>query len=189
MATRRRDSGIPEAPDWQDDSGKCGTACDRARSQSYQAVSGRWHGHVTGGAQGGRPEGHRLLDDKREEIIRTTISRYYLTRSRPTVSQLVRDVQTNCISAGLKPPHRRTINARLEEIDLQKRAKRRGENEIVKQTQAVPGVFAASRPYMRSVKRELYLGRHFSTYGDYGIHGLNPIGHLYLPAAVVLMGV
>ncbi|WP_234706464.1 helix-turn-helix domain-containing protein [Sinorhizobium meliloti] len=64
----------------------------------------------------GRPEGHRVLDDKREEIIRTTISRYYLTRNRPTVSQLVRDVQTNCISAGLKPPHRRTINARLEEI-------------------------------------------------------------------------
>lgn len=32
-----------------------------------------------------------------------------------------------------------------------------------------------SGPYMRSIKRELYLGRHFSTYGDYDIHGLNPI--------------
>lgn len=48
--------------------------------------------------------------------------------------------------AGLKPPHRRTIKARLEEIDLQRRAKRRGESEIVKQIKAVPGVFAASRP-------------------------------------------
>ncbi|MDW9925085.1 DDE-type integrase/transposase/recombinase [Sinorhizobium meliloti] len=94
----------------------------------------------------GRPEGHRILDDKREEIIRTTINRFYLTRNRPTVSQLVRDVQTNCMSAGLKPPHRRTIKARLEDIDRQKRAKRRGEDEIVKQTQAVPGVFGASRP-------------------------------------------
>ncbi|WP_431105194.1 hypothetical protein [Sinorhizobium meliloti] len=93
----------------------------------------------------GRPAGHRVLDDKREEIIRTTINRHYLTRNRPTVSQLVRDVQTNCISAGLKRPHRRTIKARLEEIELQRRAKRR-ETEIVKQTQAVPGVFAASRP-------------------------------------------
>lgn len=54
--------------------------------------------------------------------------------------------ETNCISAGLKRPHRRTIKARLEEIELQRRAKRRGETEIVKQTQAVPGVFAASRP-------------------------------------------
>ncbi|MBD9511993.1 DDE-type integrase/transposase/recombinase [Ensifer sp. ENS10] len=94
----------------------------------------------------GRPDGHRVLDDKREEIIRNTISRYYLTRNRPSVSQLVRDVQTNCLSAGLRPPHRRTIKTRLEDIDLQKRAKRRGENDIVKQTQAVPGVFAASRP-------------------------------------------
>lgn len=94
----------------------------------------------------GRPEGHRVLDDRREEIIRTTISRYYLTRNRPSFSQLVRDVQTNCISAGLRPPHRRTIKARLEDIDLQKRAKRRRETKIAKDTRAVPGVLAASRP-------------------------------------------
>ncbi|MBW9054627.1 DDE-type integrase/transposase/recombinase [Rhizobium mesosinicum] len=94
----------------------------------------------------GRPDGHRVLDDKREEIIRNTISRYYLTRNRPSVSQLVRDVQTSCLSAGLRPPHRRTIQARLEDIDLQKRAKRRGESDVVKDTKAVPGVFAASRP-------------------------------------------
>jgi putative transposase len=55
-------------------------------------------------------------------------------------------VQTNCISGGLRPPHRRTIKARLEDIDLQKRAKRRGETKIAKDTRAVPGVLAASRP-------------------------------------------
>lgn len=94
----------------------------------------------------GRPEGHRVLDDRREEIIRTTISRYYLTRNRPSVSQLVRDVQTNCLSVGLKRPHPRTIKVRLEDIDLQKRAKRGGETKIAKDTRAVPGVLAASRP-------------------------------------------
>ncbi|MER8671246.1 DDE-type integrase/transposase/recombinase [Mesorhizobium sp. M1156] len=96
--------------------------------------------------QRGRPEGHRVLDDQREEIVRTTINASYLKRNRPTVSQLVRDVQTNCMSAGLKPPHRRTIVARLEDIDLQKRAKRRGEQKIVKATTAVPGSFEVSRP-------------------------------------------
>ncbi|TIM19634.1 MAG: transposase, partial [Mesorhizobium sp.] len=96
----------------------------------------------------GRPKGHRVLDDKREEIIRATINAYYLKRTRPTVSQLVRDVQTNCISAGLKPPHRRTIVARLKEIDLQKRAKRRGEQKIVKATTPVPGTFVAGLPDM-----------------------------------------
>ncbi|WP_287302469.1 DDE-type integrase/transposase/recombinase [Mesorhizobium sp.] len=94
----------------------------------------------------GRPEGHRTLDEKREEIVRRTINAFYLKRTRPTVSQLVRDVQTNCMSAGLKPPHRRTIVARLEDIDLQKRARRRGEQKIVKATTAVPGAFGASRP-------------------------------------------
>ncbi|ANN61889.1 transposase (plasmid) [Mesorhizobium loti NZP2037] len=94
----------------------------------------------------GRPEGHRVLDEKREEIIRTAIHASYLKRTRPAVSQLVRDVRTNCISTGLMPPHRRTIVARLEDIDLQKQAKRRGEQKIVKATTAVPGVFSASRP-------------------------------------------
>ncbi|MFC5386463.1 Mu transposase C-terminal domain-containing protein [Aquamicrobium segne] len=94
----------------------------------------------------GRPEGHRTLDEKREKIVRTTIKACYLRRTRPTVSQLIRDVQSNCISAGLKPPHRRTIVARLHDIDLQKRAKRRGESNIVKATTAVPGSFEVSRP-------------------------------------------
>jgi len=94
----------------------------------------------------GRPEGHRTMDDRREEIVRTTIKASYLKRTRPTVSQLVRDVQTNCISVGVKPPHRRTIVARLTDIDVQKRAKRRGEKKIIKATTAVPGVFDASRP-------------------------------------------
>jgi len=94
----------------------------------------------------GRPEGHRTLDEKREEIVSKTIKRFYLKRTRPTISQLVRDVQTNCISVGLKPPHRRTIVTRLKDIDLQKRAKRRGEQKIFKATTAVPGSFEASRP-------------------------------------------
>jgi putative transposase len=48
----------------------------------------------------GRPEGHRALDEKREGVIRATIKASYLKQNRPTVSQLVRDVQTNCVSAG-----------------------------------------------------------------------------------------
>lgn len=94
----------------------------------------------------GRPEGHRTLDGEREKIIRATIKAHYLNRNRPTISQLVRDVQTNCISAGLKPPHRRTIMARVRDIDLQKRAKRRGEQETIKATTPVPGSFEVARP-------------------------------------------
>ncbi|WP_132279694.1 Mu transposase C-terminal domain-containing protein [Neorhizobium sp. JUb45] len=94
----------------------------------------------------GRPDGRRVLDKGREEIILTTINRYYLTKNRPGISQLVRDIRTSCLSAGLKPPHRRTIETRLKDINLHKRAKQRGESEIVKRTTAVPGGLTASRP-------------------------------------------
>jgi len=93
----------------------------------------------------GRPQGHRVLDDQREEIIRTTIKRH--PDAKPADSFAAGPGCADELHVGrLKPPHRRTINARLEDVDLQKRAIRRGENEIAKQTQAVPGVFAASRP-------------------------------------------
>ena len=94
----------------------------------------------------GRPEGRSALDEEREEIIRSTIGAFFLTPNRPPVSQLVREVRANCVAANLKPPHRRTIVARLETIDLQKRARRRGESKTAKSTEAVPGSFGASRP-------------------------------------------
>ena len=94
----------------------------------------------------GRPVGHRTLPPELEAIIREAIRKYYLQRTRPTVSQLMRDIHADCDVAGLKPPHRRTIEARVKEIDLRKRAKRRGEKEIEKATTAVPGIFKASCP-------------------------------------------
>ena len=94
----------------------------------------------------GRPEGHSVLDDEREEIIRTTINAVFLTRNRPAISELVRKVGEKCIAANLSVPHRRTIVARVKSIDLQKRAKRRGESKIEKSTEAVPGSLSPSRP-------------------------------------------
>ena len=94
----------------------------------------------------GRPVGHRTLDAAREEIIHAAINGHYLKRTRPSISQLVRDVQTDCLSAGLKPPHRRTIVARLEDVDLRKRARRRGERNVEKAATAVPGTFSPARP-------------------------------------------
>ncbi|MEO1607686.1 MAG: helix-turn-helix domain-containing protein, partial [Pseudomonadota bacterium] len=66
----------------------------------------------------GRPTGHRALDARREEIIEKAIRTYFLKPTRPTVSQLVRDIETDCAAAGLKPPHRRTIERRLDDLDL-----------------------------------------------------------------------
>ena len=94
----------------------------------------------------GRRTGHRALDTEREKIISSAIKTYYLKPTRPSVAQLVRDIETDCRVAGLKPPHRRTIEARLEDVDLRKRAQRRGEHKIEKAATAVPGTLTASRP-------------------------------------------
>ena len=49
----------------------------------------------------GRPTGHRALDAPREEIIEKALRKYYLKPTRPTVSQLERDIETDCAAAGL----------------------------------------------------------------------------------------
>jgi putative transposase len=98
------------------------------------------------GRKAGRPVGHRVLDEARNEIIRAEIKRFYLKKNRPSVSALVREVNASCRAAGLAPPHRRTIVARIEDVDLAKRAKARGERKIEKSTIAVPGKFEVSRP-------------------------------------------
>lgn len=98
------------------------------------------------GRKRGRPTGHRALDGSREEIVQQAIRTYYLQPTRPPVSQLVRDIQTDCALAGLKSPHRRTIEKRLGDLDLRKRAQRRGEQQIVKAATAVPGALRVWKP-------------------------------------------
>lgn len=94
----------------------------------------------------GRRKDHRTLDKEREEMIRTTIARFYLKPTRPPFSRLVREVETNCFAAGLRAPNWRTIKDRLENIDLRQRAKRRGETKIIKATTATPGELHVSLP-------------------------------------------
>jgi len=87
---------------------------------------------------------HRLT---RRAIAPSHFGRHHRrSRTRPPFAKLVREVQTNCIAAGLEPPHLRTIKARLEDIDLQKRAKLRGEAKLIKATTAMPGELHPSRP-------------------------------------------
>jgi putative transposase len=98
------------------------------------------------GRKRGRPKEFRTLDNRRQDIISTTIAGFHLKPTRSPFSRLVREIQGNCIAAELKPPNWRTIKARLNDIDLERRAKQRGEKKIVKATTATPGMHSASRP-------------------------------------------
>jgi len=94
----------------------------------------------------GRPQGLRMLDGKREALIRQALNEFFLQRTKPSLARLVHDVQTRCLHDGLPPPNWRTIKKRVLDIDLRTRARRRGEMDVMKETEATPGSYAASRP-------------------------------------------
>jgi len=56
------------------------------------------------GRKAGRPVGHRVLDEARDEIIWAEIKRFYLKKNCPSVSALVREANASCRAAGLAPP-------------------------------------------------------------------------------------
>jgi len=87
----------------------------------------------------GRPQGLRMLDVKREAVIRQALDEFFLQRTKPPFARLVHDVRTLCLQEGLQPPNWRTIKRRLLDDDLRTRARRRGEAGLIKETQATPG--------------------------------------------------
>ncbi len=94
----------------------------------------------------GRPQGLRLLDAKREAVIRQALKDFYLKPTRPPFARLVHEVQTRCLKQDLSPPNWRTIKQRLIGIDLRTRARRRGEAAVLKAIEATPGSYTATRP-------------------------------------------
>ncbi|OBS53472.1 hypothetical protein A8B73_05750 [Methylosinus sp. 3S-1] len=75
----------------------------------------------------GRPKGARVLDTTRETLIRDAIENFYLQPARPKFSQLVREISKRCLKERLPAPNWRTIKARVHDIDVETRARRRSE--------------------------------------------------------------
>jgi len=87
-----------------------------------------------------------MLDSKREALIRQALNDFYLKRTKPPFARLVHEVRTRCLQDGLPPPNWRTVKQRLLGIDVRTRARRRGEVDVMKETEATPGSYAASMP-------------------------------------------
>lgn len=94
----------------------------------------------------GRPQGLRLLDPKREVVIRQALNEVYLKPTKPPFARLVHEIRTRCLQEGLPPPNWRTIKQRLLDVDVRTRARRRGEATVLKTMAVTPGAYAASRP-------------------------------------------
>lgn len=94
----------------------------------------------------GRREGFRTLDEKREQIILDAIRKVYLQRLKPSFAQLMREIQIECLSAGVQPPHIRTVKDRLDDIDLHTQATKRGVRNVAMATKATPSSIKPDRP-------------------------------------------
>jgi putative transposase len=59
---------------------------------------------------------------------------------------LVSNIHERCSKQGIDLPDRRTVRARIKAIDIRVRGRRRGEEDVVKATNAAPGEYSVSRP-------------------------------------------
>ena len=94
----------------------------------------------------GRRAGSWVLPREAEEVIERAIREVYLKPTRPTLSHLVSNIHERCSKQGIDLPDRRTVRARIKAIDIRVRGQRRGEEDIVKVTNAAPGEYSVSRP-------------------------------------------
>jgi putative transposase len=94
----------------------------------------------------GRRAGSWVLPREAEEVIERAIREVYLKPTRPTLSHLVSNIHERCSKEGIDLPDRRTVRARIKAIDIRVRGQRRGEEDVVKATNAAPGEYSVSRP-------------------------------------------
>jgi putative transposase len=117
-----------------------------SRSQVYRLVA-RFRRHpVTVSLVVPKPgpkKGTRLLRGEVEQRIEDAIDAVFKTRERPTLEKLRRDIRTDCDAAGLKPPSRKAIQARVSARSLRELVKAREGPEAARQA------FAPVRPGLR----------------------------------------
>ena len=66
----------------------------------------------------GRGLSVHVLAQEREELLQACIREFYLTPERPSLAALGREVRRRFAERQLSPPHYRTIQRRVEGLDL-----------------------------------------------------------------------
>lgn len=73
----------------------------------------------------GRKTGSRVLDVRRELIVGECIERHYLRAEKPSIASLHEKIQARCEAEKLPAPSCNTLRARIEQLELAERVKRR----------------------------------------------------------------
>ena len=94
----------------------------------------------------GTPNGAKRLDIRTERLIGQQIDRFWLKKEKPKMRALIQRVHEACRIEGLPPPHRSTIQRRVDELEALGAARRRGENSLEAEVTPSAGRFHAERP-------------------------------------------
>src|SRR5215831_7585938 len=77
---------------------------------------------------------------------RSPRNRFWLKKEKPKMRALIQRVHQACRIEGLPPPHRSTIQRRVDELDALGAARRRGEVSLEAEVTPSAGRFHAERP-------------------------------------------
>lgn len=100
-----------------------GSACRElglARSRLFELIRRYRNNPVTSSLvdrPDGFPTGRSRLKPQIDEIVTAAIETFFLTRPKPSVAQLYREIRTTCIEAGLKPPALLSVQRRVKKVD------------------------------------------------------------------------
>ena len=95
----------------------------------------------------GRRAGTSQLKPDAESIVGSGIERWYLTRQKPSVSNLERMIAVEATKAGIPKPSRKAIERRIARIDAHRLVAAREGQEVARATtKPAPGQFLATRP-------------------------------------------
>ncbi len=91
--------------------------------------------------------GARRLDVDRERLVKKIIEQQYLSRSRPSVEEIVRIVHQRCLEGHCKPVSRNAIRARINQLDPRIRTRTRlGASAARREHDPTPGHFHVENP-------------------------------------------
>ncbi len=95
----------------------------------------------------GFPKGRRRLPPEVDQLVASEIEQFYITRPKPTLARLVRDIRHACYERGLRSPTRKTIAARVATIDRERLIRKRdGAKAASDRYRPVIGSYTADHP-------------------------------------------
>lgn len=94
----------------------------------------------------GTHEGAVRLDPRTECVIAEQVDGFWLKKEKPSLAALLRRIREVCLTEGLSPPHRSTVQRRVSELIPMSAARKRGEREIEAASTPSPGQFNVAKP-------------------------------------------